>query len=181
MENCRIQAGGGVMGFSMDDVMQALQIVKECKDVEVHIDSGDLKLSIFKGDVGESPRSSLDLSRPVCHDPRPEQKAAPSEPKPEGKAVPVLTAAKPVEFETEGLVAITANVTSVFYRRPSPDEPPFVEVGSEVREDTVLCLLEVMKCFRQVTADVRGRVERICAESNSLVENGTVLFLIRPL
>ena len=75
---------------------------------------------------------------------------------------------------------MTANVTSVFYRKPSPDEPAFVEVGDEVQEDTVVCLLEVMKCFRQVLAGVKGRIEKICVESNNLVEEGTVIFLIRP-
>jgi acetyl-CoA carboxylase biotin carboxyl carrier protein len=90
-------------------------------------------------------------------------------------------AEKPTEEAVEeGLVPVKANVTSVFYRRPSPDEPPFVEVGDEVQEDTVVCLLEVMKCFRQVTADVRGRIEKIGVESSELVENGTVLFWIRP-
>jgi len=44
----------------------------------------------------------------------------------------------------------------------------------------VVCLLEVMKCFRQVMAETRGRIVKICAESNSLVEEGTVLFLIAP-
>ena len=89
---------------------------------------------------------------------------------------------EPVTGETieEGLIPIKANVTSVFYRKPSPEEPPFVEVGDEVQEDTIVCLLEVMKCFRQVTADVQGYVEKICVESTNLVEEGTVLFLIRP-
>ena len=83
-------------------------------------------------------------------------------------------------MDLEGLVPIKANVTSVFYRRPSPEEPPFVEVGDEVQEDTVVCLLEVMKCFRQVMAETRGHIVKICAESNSLVEEGSVLFLIHP-
>jgi len=80
----------------------------------------------------------------------------------------------------EGLVSIKASVTSVFYRKPSPEEPPFVEVGSEVNEDTVVCLLEVMKCFRSVNAGVKGKVEKILAESGQLVQNGTELFLIKP-
>ena len=80
----------------------------------------------------------------------------------------------------EGLVPIKASVTSVFYRKPSPEEPPFVEVGSEVDEDTVVCLLEVMKCFRSVNAGVKGRIEKILAESGQLVQNGTELFLVRP-
>ncbi|MBT7087236.1 MAG: hypothetical protein HN931_13805, partial [Desulfobacterales bacterium] len=94
-------------------------------------------------------------------------------------------AASNVEAATEadieaGLVPIKANVTSVFYRKPNPESPPFVEVGDEVKEDSIICLLEVMKCFRQVTADVKGRIEKICVESNLMVEEGTVLFLIRP-
>jgi len=84
------------------------------------------------------------------------------------------------EVNAEGLVPIKATVTSVFYRKPSPSEPPFVEVGSEVKEDTVVCLLEIMKLFRSINAGVEGHVEKILAESSQLVEEGTVLFLIRP-
>lgn len=168
------------MGFTMDDVMQALQVVKECKDMELHIDTGDLKLSIFKGEIGENSRRLMDFPGSGGQAPPPEQKVIPAATPTAVKEVPKPTVATPVASSEEGLVPIKANVTSVFYRRPSPDEPPFVEVGSEVQEDTVVCLLEVMKCFRQVTADVRGRIEKICVESNLLVENGTVLFLIRP-
>lgn len=78
------------------------------------------------------------------------------------------------------LVPIKAFVTSVFYRSPSPGEPPFVEVGSKVTEDTIVCILEVMKCFRSVSAGVSGTVEKILAENSQMVENGTILILIRP-
>jgi acetyl-CoA carboxylase biotin carboxyl carrier protein len=177
------------MSFSIDDVMEALQIVKECKDTELHIDTGDMKLSIFKGDVGDSTRSVVNLSGAVCQTKQPEPEAAPeattTTATTETNEAPEAAAAPPVEAITEesveeGLVPIKANVTSIFYRKPSPEEPPFVEVGDEVQEDSLVCLLEVMKCFRQVTADVAGRVEKICVESNHLVEEGSVLFLIRP-
>jgi biotin carboxyl carrier protein len=84
------------------------------------------------------------------------------------------------DTEAVQLVPINASVVSVFYRRASPDEPPFVEVGSEVKDDTVVCLLEVMKCYRSVMAGVQGRVEKICVENAQLVEPGAALFLIRP-
>lgn len=176
------------MSFSIDDVMEVLQIVKECKDTELHIDTGDIKLSLFKGDVGDSARSVVTPSVTVCQTqlPTPEATpaAAPTETTTETDDEPEV-AAPPVEAITEesseeGLVPIKANVTSIFYRKPSPEEPPFVEVGDEVQEDSIVCLLEVMKCFRQVTADVAGHVEQICVESNHLVEEGTTLFLIRP-
>jgi len=81
---------------------------------------------------------------------------------------------------SEELVPIKARMTSVFYRRPSPEEPPFVEVGSKITENSVVCLLEVMKCYTSVIAGVSGTVEKICIESGQLVKKDTVLFQIRP-
>lgn len=78
------------------------------------------------------------------------------------------------------LIPIKATMTSVFYRRPSPEEPPFVDVGSKVNKDTVVCLLEVMKCYRSVISGVSGTIEKICVESGQLVKKDTVLFLVRP-
>jgi acetyl-CoA carboxylase biotin carboxyl carrier protein len=82
--------------------------------------------------------------------------------------------------KANSLVPIEATVASVFYRRPSPGEPPFVEVGDQVNEDTVVCLLEIMKCFRSVGAGVKGKVEQILVESGALVKKGETLMLIRP-
>lgn len=81
--------------------------------------------------------------------------------------------------KADGLVPIEASVTSVFYRKPSPGEPPFVEEGDRVDEDTVICLLEVMKCFQSISAGVKGTVEKILADSGQLVKKGDALILIR--
>ncbi len=78
------------------------------------------------------------------------------------------------------LVPIQATVTSVFYRKPRPGEPPFVEEGDHIEEGTTVCLLEVMKCFNSVSAGVKGKVEQILVESGDLVEKGDTLMLIRP-
>ena len=83
--------------------------------------------------------------------------------------------------DTNGLVTITASITSVFYCRPSPGEPPFVEIGDEVDENSIVCILEVMKCFRSVLAGVKGRVEEMVAEDSQQVEKGSAVMLIRPV
>jgi len=180
------------MTLNIEDVMEVLKIVKECKDTELHIDTGEMQLSIAKGKVSGSgsgfmnpaaaapPPAAEAAAEPAVVAAAPAPAAAPQE---ETRAEPEAAPSAEVETEEvseEGLVPVTANVTSVFYRKPSPDEPAFVEVGDEVKEDTVVCLLEVMKCFRQVLAGIPGTVEKICVESNSLVEEGTVIFLIRP-
>jgi len=184
------------MGFSMEDVMEVIQIVKECKDTELHIDTGDIKLSLFKGEVGNTARSPLCFSgrAGISEQAAPTAAPASAETPPATEAAVHATAeAAPVsesgtlppaawdgDLDEENLHAIKATVPSVFYRRPGPDEPPFVEVGDEVEADTVLCLLEVMKCYQQLMAEVKGRVVKICVESNTLVEEGTTLFLIQP-
>ena len=81
--------------------------------------------------------------------------------------------------KADGLVPIEASVTSVFYRKPSPGEPPFVEEGDQVNEDTVVFLLEIMKCFRSVSAGVKGKVEKILVDSGALVKKGDAVMLIR--
>jgi len=80
----------------------------------------------------------------------------------------------------DGLVPIEAAVTSVFYSRPSPGDPPFVVEGDKVNKDTVVCLLEIMKCFRSVAAGVKGTVEKVLVESGSMVKKGDAIMLIRP-
>jgi acetyl-CoA carboxylase biotin carboxyl carrier protein len=177
------------MSFEIDDVLEVLKIIRECKDTELHIDTGDMKLSLTRGKVSSSGAGFFSPGAPAQNPvlvAAAEPVAAPAAPAAQSriaaadKPAPTAIAAKSDAASEEGLVPVIANVTSVFYRKPNPEEPPFVEVGDAVEEDTVICLLEVMKGYRQVMAGTRGVVHKICAESNHLVEQGAVLFLIRP-
>jgi biotin carboxyl carrier protein len=85
-----------------------------------------------------------------------------------------------VPGDEKGLLPIKAPMLGTLYRRPSPKEPPFVEVGTFVNETDTVCLLEVMKVFNTVTAGVKGYIQKICVESETLVEFGQVLFWVRP-
>ncbi|MGI5864895.1 MAG: biotin/lipoyl-containing protein [Myxococcales bacterium] len=83
------------------------------------------------------------------------------------------------------LVPIIAPSEGVFYRRPRPDAPPYVDIGSEVAPGTVLGIVEVMKCFSQVTyggpgLPQRGKVARILVDEAAEVSFGQVLFLMQP-
>ncbi len=84
------------------------------------------------------------------------------------------------EANENGLIPVESSVTSVFYRRPSPGEDPFVEEGDQVDEESVVCLLEIMKCFRSVAAGVKGKVEKVLVENGAMVKKGDALMLIRP-
>lgn len=83
-------------------------------------------------------------------------------------------------IEEEGLIPIKSPLLGIFYRSPKPGAPPFVEVGSKVNEDDTVCVVEVMKLFNTVKAGTKGRIAKICAENNQMVEYNQTLFLIEP-
>ena len=83
--------------------------------------------------------------------------------------------------EEEELAKISSPMVGTFYTTPDPESPPFVEVGSQVQPDTVVCILEAMKVFNEIKSEVAGIVERILVKNEDSVEYGQPLFLVRPL
>jgi acetyl-CoA carboxylase biotin carboxyl carrier protein len=94
-------------------------------------------------------------------------------------AVPVSEPTLPTDAD-QGLVAINSPMLGTFYRAESPGEPPFVEVGSSVEPDSIVCIIEVMKMMNSVPAGVAGTIVEICHENAKLVEYGAPLFRIEP-
>jgi acetyl-CoA carboxylase biotin carboxyl carrier protein len=80
----------------------------------------------------------------------------------------------------EGLIAITAPMSGTFYRSPSPGAPPFVEVGSQVGTNDVVCIIEVMKLFNSIRAGAPGVIAEIAAENESAVVAGQPVIWIKP-
>ena len=79
-----------------------------------------------------------------------------------------------------GQFAVRAPMVGTFYRRPAPEAPPFVEIGSKVRAGDALCLIEVMKLFTTLQAEREGTILAIDAEDGELVESGRLLFVLEP-
>jgi acetyl-CoA carboxylase biotin carboxyl carrier protein len=82
--------------------------------------------------------------------------------------------------ERAGLVAVAAPLPGTFYRAPRPGAAPFVEVGGEVAEDTVVAIVETMKLMNSVHAGMSGRVVQICLENADPVTQGATLMWIEP-
>ena len=83
--------------------------------------------------------------------------------------------------EEEELAKINSPMVGTFYTTPDPDSPPFVEIGSQVQPETVVCILEAMKEFNEIKSEVAGIIERILVKNEDSVEYGQPLFLVRPL
>ncbi|MCX7793683.1 MAG: acetyl-CoA carboxylase biotin carboxyl carrier protein [Thermodesulfovibrionales bacterium] len=85
------------------------------------------------------------------------------------------------EEETRRLITVTSPIVGTFYRSPSPDAPPFVEVGTRVKKGQILCIIEAMKLMNEIESEVDGVVMRILVENGQPVEYGEPLFLIEPV
>ncbi len=78
------------------------------------------------------------------------------------------------------LLAINSPMLGTFYRAESPGEPAFVDVGSTVEPETIVCIIEVMKMMNSVPAGVAGTIVEICHDNAKLVEYGAPLFRVEP-
>ena len=97
-----------------------------------------------------------------------------------GHLAPPPTPAKEVSSAPEGCIAVKAPNLGTFYRAPKPGADPFVDVGTEVHEETVIGIVETMKLMNSVLAGVAGRVVEICVDNDRYAEQGAVLMRIAP-
>jgi acetyl-CoA carboxylase biotin carboxyl carrier protein len=85
------------------------------------------------------------------------------------------------EEEAQRLVTITSPIVGTFYRAPTPEANPFVEVGAKVKKNQVLCIVEAMKLMNEIESEADGIIVKILIENGQPVEYGEPLFLIEPV
>lgn len=100
---------------------------------------------------------------------------------PTGAHAPVSPAAQAAPPAEKGasLSEIVSPMVGTFYRAGSPESAPFVDVGEEVTEETVVCIIEAMKVMNEIKAETKGVIAEIVAESGKPVQFGQVLFRVR--
>ena len=98
----------------------------------------------------------------------------------DGEAETPANGAAPAPADTTGLVAIESPMVGTFYSAPNPDTPAFVNVGASVGPESTVCLIEAMKVFNEIKAEVTGTIERILVNNGDAVEFGQKLYLVRP-
>jgi acetyl-CoA carboxylase biotin carboxyl carrier protein len=80
----------------------------------------------------------------------------------------------------DSTVAIVAPLTGVFYPAPSPASPPYAQVGDTVQVGQIVCIVEAMKVFNEITSEVAGTVKSVLAQSGQLVHAGEALIRVQP-
>ena len=150
------------MTLTAKDVAEIIRLLEESSFDSLSLEMNGVKLNLRRGSPAEVSRAP-DAAPPV---------SVPSE---------TQTAKRSVRPATEpGLSEVSSPFLGVFYRAPRPTEPPFVEVGSKIGEETVIGIIEVMKMMNPVRAGVKGEVAEILAENGALVEYGEILIRVRP-
>lgn len=90
------------------------------------------------------------------------------------------TPAQPKPSEISAGVEVKAPMVGTFYRAPSPDAAPFVEIDSEVEIGQVICIIEAMKLMNEIKSEVKGKIKEILIDNGDPIEFGQVLFMIEP-
>ncbi len=147
-------------------IKELIELMKLNDLVELEIIDGDSKIHLKRPQAQPPSVAALPLVAPVV------QQTA--------KAPP----AQPVEVSAtagqEELVEIKSPIVGTFYATPSPDSEPYVEVGSEVEPETVVCIIEAMKVMNEIKAQLTGTITKIMVANGQAVEYGEVLFKVKP-
>jgi acetyl-CoA carboxylase biotin carboxyl carrier protein len=148
----------------IDKLKQIIEIMKEHNLVEVQIKQGDDEICVKKGHPGVPGQPQI-IGVPAVM---------------VGAAAPGTPSAQAPAAEQEKLVEIKSPLVGTFYAQASPDSEPYVESGSRVDSQTVVCIIEAMKVMNEIKAEVSGTVVEVVAVSGEAVEYGQVLFRVRP-
>ena len=96
-------------------------------------------------------------------------------------AAPVATpAAEAAGEDTSKYITVKSPMIGTFYRKPAPDKPMFVEVGSTISKGDTLCVIEAMKLFNEIESEVSGKIVKVLVDDSSPVEFDQPLFLVDP-
>ena len=156
--------------MKLKEIQNLIRFVAKSGVHEVKLEMKDIKINIKN-----TPREKTVVQAPM------QQLAAPvaaSE-----VATPVVSnnaASENTSNEEDKYLTITSPIIGTFYRKPSPDKPTFVNVGDEVQEDSIVCIVEAMKLFNEIESEVSGKIVKVLVEDSSPVEFGQPLFLVDP-
>jgi len=159
--------------MDLKEIQNLIKFVSNSRVAEVKLETGDIKITIRTTLEGNSPDITY-----VQQAPMQQAIAAPAVPAPvaAAPATPAATAAD----DNSKYVTIKSPMIGTFYRKPSPDKPVFVEVGSSIGKGDVLCVVEAMKLFNEIEAEISGKIVKILVDDMSPVEFDQPLFLVDP-
>jgi acetyl-CoA carboxylase biotin carboxyl carrier protein len=160
------------MKTDLNYIKKLVKIIDSCDISEIEIDEEGTKIRVVKNkpSKNEVPPQIIQYAPPA-----PVQAA----PAPAAEAPKAKEEEKPAEKAAEkNLIEVRSPIVGTFYRAPSPNADPYVQVGQSVGVGTVLCIIEAMKLMNEIESEVSGKIAKILVENSQPVEYNQVLFLI---
>ncbi|AMX82939.1 acetyl-CoA carboxylase biotin carboxyl carrier protein subunit [Geobacillus subterraneus] len=171
--------------MKIQEIRELIRLVDQSSIDEFVYEQGETKVHMKKAAAAAVAAPTVAVqaapAAPAAAEPMPAappvQTAAPEAPAPETEK----PAAPEVKQASEGnLHQITSPMVGTFYAAPAPDKPPYVKPGDQVKKDTVVCIIEAMKLFNEIEAEVDGEIVEVLVQNGQLVEYGQPLFLVKP-
>ncbi|HEY1663817.1 MAG TPA: acetyl-CoA carboxylase biotin carboxyl carrier protein [Verrucomicrobiae bacterium] len=152
--------------MDLKDIKAIIDLMKKNSITEFELERQDSKIRLKRGLNGGAAASQPDESM---------------------QAMPVSSAQAPASSNapapsaaSSGEIEVKSPMIGTFYRSPSPEAAPYLEVGAEVGPETVVCIIEAMKVMNEIKSEVKGIITQVLVENGKPVEFGQPLFKVRP-
>ena len=163
--------------MDIKEIQSLIKFVAKSGASEVKLEMEDIKITIRTGSTSGTPETTIVQQIPMAQAPV----AAPPAPVQETPAPAAAPAQEAATSEDDSkYITIKSPIIGTFYRKPSPDKPAFVEVGSDIKQGDVLCVIEAMKLFNDIESEVSGKIVKVLVDDSSPVEFDQPLFLVDP-
>jgi acetyl-CoA carboxylase biotin carboxyl carrier protein len=153
----------------LKDIKAIIDMMKKNSVSEFELEKQDFKIRLKRGGNGSGASA-------VSYEEVPAVTYAAAPPVLSGIAAAAGAAAAPASNELE----IKSPMIGTFYRSPSPESAPYIDVGAEVNPDTVVCIIEAMKVMNEIKAETKGIITQVLVDNAKPVEFGQPLFKLRP-
>lgn len=162
--------------MDIKEIQSLIKFVAKSGASEVKLEMEDIKITIRTGSTSSStPETTIVQQIPMAQAPAAPVAAAPAA---QEAAAPATESAP--KSDDSKYITIKSPIIGTFYRKPSPDKPAFVEVGSTINQGDVLCVIEAMKLFNDIESEVSGKIVKVLVDDSSPVEFDQPLFLVDP-
>jgi acetyl-CoA carboxylase biotin carboxyl carrier protein len=154
--------------MDIKQIQDLIKFVHKSGVNEVSIEENDFKITIKTNQAPTVVTATIPAAAPVAAAPAPVA-AAPA------------AAAAPAVSESDNYITIKSPMIGTFYRSASPDKPAFVNVGDEIKAGQVVCVVEAMKLFNEIEAEISGRIVKVLVDNASPIEYDQPLFVVEPV
>lgn len=161
--------------MDIKEIQSLIKFVAKSGASEVKLEMEDVKITIRTGATNSE--TTIVQAAPMAMPQQPVAAPAPAAPQ---QPVAETPAAPAAADDDSKYITIKSPIIGTLYRKPSPDKPSFVEVGSDIKAGDTVCIIEAMKLFNEIESEVSGKIVKVLVDDSSPVEFDQPLFLVDP-